>query len=191
MRVVGVDPGYRNIGLAIRGTVAGNPEDMEVLSVLIKNEAFDDVSGLRDVYRGFRQYLEQTGPDIMALEGMAFGRFGNSDSLMKLAEMTGVLKTVAGLLRIPVITIAPQQWKSITVGKALKGKAKGTKAEKNEYLAVIKNYVGVTFPTTDQADAYLIMRALEMVITGEVKNGKIEEQMARHGIQKEFPMFNN
>lgn len=170
MRVIGIDPGFRKIGIATRDVSNG------LATGVIANNCGDYSIGIRQAAETLSEWLSDYRPNLAAIEGMAFGKFGVSDSIMKLAEMTGAIKFVIATYELPLVIIPTGQWRSVT-GKQLWRLPKATQKDRQHYLDIVQVMHGLSFSSTDEADAYMIMRAIELVDKGQEKNKSIEEKL--------------
>lgn len=105
------------------------------------------------------------GAVVGVVEGMAISR-AHSSSFSALAEVSGLVKLAFWEHMIPHV-VAPQSWwKSVAVGKRLRGKRKGSAAEREEYLKVVRSALGEEISNVDAADAYMMAVAVDRAISG-------------------------
>lgn len=141
MRILGIDPGYDRIGIAII-------ED----KILLHSECFvtsrDDNfhTRLKEIGKKIHEIIKKYSPDIMAIESLFITK--NQKTAMKVAESRGVISYEASLLNIPIHEYSPPQIKVAVTGHGgsdksqiikmipLLIKTKNKKAQDDEYDAI-------------------------------------------------------
>ncbi len=109
MKILGIDPGYDRIGIAI---VDGKE--------LIHSECFvtspkDDFhTRLREIGQRINQVINQYTPEVMALESLFITK--NQKTAMKVAEARGVIAYEASMRNIPIDEYSPPQIKVAVTG---------------------------------------------------------------------------
>jgi crossover junction endodeoxyribonuclease RuvC len=109
MKILGIDPGYDRVGIAI-------VED----KVLLHSECFEtnpkDEFHVRLKALGLRmkEVIKQYEPDVMALETLFITK--NQKTAMRVAEARGVISYEACLLDIPIHEYSPPQIKVAVTG---------------------------------------------------------------------------
>ncbi len=139
MRILGIDPGYDRIGIAVI-------EDR----ILLYSECFftsrdDDFhKRLRDIGQKVNKIIKEYSPDVMAIESLFITK--NQKTAMKVAEARGVISYEASLKGIPIYS--PPQIKVAVTGHGgsdktqiikmipLLIKIKNKKAQDDEYDAI-------------------------------------------------------
>lgn len=119
MRVLGIDPGYDRLGLAVLSGDASK-------QVYEHSECFTPEKGAfegRLVAAGqhFKELLERFSPDAVALETLFVTK--NQKTAMHVAELRGVLLYEARLKKIPVFEYGPSQVKMSVTGYGKSDKA--------------------------------------------------------------------
>lgn len=120
MRVLGIDPGYDRLGIAV---VDGDRNTQ----TLVHSECFEtnkkDPFGVRlhDAISHTHVVLKKYAPDIVALETLFFSN--NQKTAMHVAEVRGALLFIAHESGCIVREFAPQQIKSAVSGSGRGGKA--------------------------------------------------------------------
>jgi crossover junction endodeoxyribonuclease RuvC len=119
LRVLGVDPGYDRLGLAL---LVGNHSKQ----VYEYSECFTPAKGAFDdrlvaVGAHFGKMVEQYSPDAVALETLFITK--NQKTAMHVAELRGVLIYEARRRGIPVVEYGPGQVKAAVTGYGKSDKA--------------------------------------------------------------------
>lgn len=119
MKVLGIDPGYDRLGIAV---LEGNRDRHTVLhSECFETSRDDDFQNrLHQALVHVRDIITTFAPDEVALETLFFSK--NQKTAMHVAEMRGGLLFVAKDSGCTVSEYAPQQIKS-----AISGSGRGTK----------------------------------------------------------------
>lgn len=129
MRVLGIDPGYDRLGIAV---LDGDRNTQ----TLIHSECFETdkksefVERLHAGTSRVGEIIKKFSPDIVALETLFFSN--NQKTAMHVAEMRGALLFTAHNTGCAVVEFAPQQVKS-----AVAGSGRGAKADVASMLALL------------------------------------------------------
>lgn len=113
MRVLGVDPGYDRLGVAVLEKKDG--EDVLVHSNCIttnKTSSFED--RLFELGEALTKLLSTYTPECVALETLYFNK--NQKTAMAVAEMRGIVQFLARTHRCSVYEYTPQQIKVAVTG---------------------------------------------------------------------------
>lgn len=109
MRIIGIDPGYDRVGIAIIHD-----------GILIHSECFstspkDDFhKRLKEVGQRVRTVIEEFSPEVMSIESLFITK--NQKTAMKVAEARGVIAYEASLRDIPIHEYSPPQIKVAVTG---------------------------------------------------------------------------
>src|SRR5690349_24634614 len=109
MKILGIDPGYDRVGIAIIEN-----------GVLIYSECFDTSSKdkfhirLKQIGQKINTVIKEFSPDVMALESLFITK--NQKTAMKVAEARGVISYEACLQNIPIHEYSPPQIKVAVTG---------------------------------------------------------------------------
>jgi crossover junction endodeoxyribonuclease RuvC len=109
MKILGVDPGYDRIGVAIID------EDTILFSdcfVTNKNSLFED--RLYEIIKKFNDLLEKYEPELVALEKLFFNT--NQKTAMRVAEVRGALISSIKARGLPLEEYTPPQIKIAVTG---------------------------------------------------------------------------
>lgn len=112
MRVLGIDPGFDRMGLAI---VEGNPSRPTLVwSDCVTPPKGDKEMRLSVISNSVREAIETYKPDVCSIEKLFFSV--NKKTALGVAEARGAILSVIGELQIPVQEYAPSQIKLAVTG---------------------------------------------------------------------------
>ncbi len=109
MKILGIDPGYDRVGIAIIEN-----------SILIHSECFDTSAKdkfhtrLKKIGQKINKIIKKFSPDAMAIESLFITK--NQKTAMKVAEARGVISYEACLKDIPIYEYSPPQIKVAVTG---------------------------------------------------------------------------
>ncbi|MBW4552816.1 MAG: crossover junction endodeoxyribonuclease RuvC [Aphanocapsa sp. GSE-SYN-MK-11-07L] len=118
-RILGLDPGLASLGFgSIRVASKGEVTllDFGIIQTLPKTEIGDR---LQTIYDDLHIVLEQTQPDLVAIEKFFFYRMGNT---ILVAQARGVVLLVLAQHRLPIQEFTPAQVKQALTGYGNAGK---------------------------------------------------------------------
>jgi len=109
MKILGIDPGYDRIGIAV---IEGkNLLHSECFLTSRKDEYH---VRLKEIGQRLSEIISEFSPDIMALESLFITK--NQKTAMKVAEARGVISYEASLKNIPIKEYSPPQIKVAVTG---------------------------------------------------------------------------
>lgn len=112
MRVLGIDPGYDRLGLAV---VEGDPSKPSLVwSTCVTPPKGTQAERLAAVHAAVAEAVASYAPDRMAIETLFFS--SNRTSALAVAEARGVVLSVAGSADLPVEEFGPGQVKLAVTG---------------------------------------------------------------------------
>ncbi len=112
MRILGIDPGYDRLGVAV---VEGDPSRPTlVTSTCVIPEKGAKEKRLAEVSQAISESIARYAPDAIAIETLFFN--ANVKTALGVAEARGAILAVAGLAALPVIECSPQQVKIAIAG---------------------------------------------------------------------------
>jgi crossover junction endodeoxyribonuclease RuvC len=118
-RVLGIDPGFDRLGLAVLEGDASNPTHVWSDCVIPpKGEKEERLAAVQDAVT---QTIAEYGPDALAIETLFFST--NRKTAFGVAEARGAVLAAAGAAGIPVQEYAPQQVKLAVTGYGASDKA--------------------------------------------------------------------
>jgi crossover junction endodeoxyribonuclease RuvC len=146
MRILGIDPGSLTTGY---GLVEKRRNDLVCLSHgEIKTMVRETSSSfLVNIYERLKMVIEESNPDVMAVEEVFYGK--NVKSLIKQGQARGVAILAGSHRGIPVFEYSPLEVKKAVVGYG--------RAEKSQVQAMIKAILQLKeTPGADAADALAV-----------------------------------
>jgi crossover junction endodeoxyribonuclease RuvC len=112
MRIIGIDPGYDRLGIAV---VEGDPSrPVHVWSDCVTPEKGAPEARLAAVSAAVTDAIRRYAPDALGIETLFFST--NVKTALKVAEARGVVLATAGALSLPVIECSPQAVKIAVTG---------------------------------------------------------------------------
>jgi crossover junction endodeoxyribonuclease RuvC len=135
-KVLAADPGYGRLGLAVleRAPVgaAGGTRERVLLSVCVETEkSLSLPERIALLEKEVSSLLETYAPDAVAFEKIFFNQ--NTSTALGVAEVRGMLQTLAGQRGLPVFQYSPQDVKIAVTGYG--------KAEKKAVAAMVERLV--------------------------------------------------
>lgn len=117
MKVLGIDPGTAAVGFGvIEGTARlGRPARLVECGVVRMRPADDLPRRLAAIHAGIGELILRHRPDVLAVEGVFFGR--NVRTTVVLGHARGVILLAAEEAGIPVSEYAPRLVKKTVVGR--------------------------------------------------------------------------
>src|SRR4051794_7647509 len=120
MRVLGVDPGLTRCGLGVVDGAAGRRVTLVAVHVIRTPADADLAHRLLGISEAIEGWLEQTHPDVVAVERV-FSQ-NNVTTVMGTAQAAGVAILAAARLGIPVALHTPSEVKAAVTGSGRAGK---------------------------------------------------------------------
>lgn len=112
MRVLGIDPGFDRLGLAV---IEGDPSKPTLVwSTCVETKKGEAAGRLAEVFRAVSDAVEAHKPDGAAIETLFFST--NRKTAMAVAESRGVVLAALGSKMVPVFEYSPQQVKMAVTG---------------------------------------------------------------------------
>lgn len=148
MRVLGIDPGYDRLGLALIEQAHGEREKVIFSTCLTAPRTLDFNERLWLLVNKVEDIIKRRRPDILTLEKIFLST--NHKTAIAVAEVRGAILYLARKFNVPVINLTPLEVK-ITItgyGQASKDQVK----RMLERLLIIKQPLG----SDDEADALAI-----------------------------------
>lgn len=113
MRIIGIDPGFGRLGVAV---IEGTTRTPRVLMYDCIETSPRHTFGKRllVLHQAITRIIDEFKPERMGLEQLFF--FKNQKTVMDVAHVRGMLLTLAGTRRIPCVEFTPLQVKQTLVG---------------------------------------------------------------------------
>lgn len=121
MRILGVDPGLRTIGLGLVETSSkGELRALDWLTIETRPQT-SPAERLAEIARDLETYLEEKRPDRAVVEKLFFAT--NEQTAIEVAQGRGALLSSLGKAGIPVLEPTPMQLKATITGDGRADKA--------------------------------------------------------------------
>jgi len=148
MRVLGIDPGYDRLGLAVIEKTARGPEKIILSTCLLTSRRLSFEERLYDLAGKIESVIKKRRPDFLALEKIFFT--ANHKTAIAVAEMRGAIIYLAQKFKLPVINLTPLEVKSAVAGYG--------GADKKQIKQMVKKLLNCDgeFEFDDEADALAI-----------------------------------
>ncbi len=139
MRVLGIDPGYDRLGIAV---VEGQRErPILIFSTCIETSKTQKFSErLHEVVVALRKVIEKDAPDQVAIEEIFFSK--NQKTAMLIAHVRGAILYLLEELRVPFTEYNPSAIKIAITGEG--------RAEKRQVIDMLQKLIAI--PDTDILD---------------------------------------
>jgi crossover junction endodeoxyribonuclease RuvC len=119
MRVLGIDPGFDRLGMAV---LEGDPSRPTLVwSECLLPERGEPQARLAAVYAETSRVLQEYAPDVLALETLFFST--NKKTALQVAEARGAILSAAGAAKMPVREFSPGTVKLAVTGHGSSDKA--------------------------------------------------------------------
>ncbi len=147
IRVLGIDPGYDRLGVAVVEKTSG--QEQVLFSTCLTS---DKKAALPERYLSLGQELEQIikreQPDTLAIEKLFFTT--NQKTASQISEIRGLIIYLAAQARLNIVEYTPLQIKSTITGYG--------KADKNQVIEMVKRLVKLddTKRLDDEYDAIAV-----------------------------------
>lgn len=120
MRILGIDPGYERMGVAVIEKERGRAERLLWSDCLRTSARLDFLERLHSLGAEIESAITRWKPDAMALETLFFAK--NQKTASAVAEVRGMLLYIAGCHGLAVHQFTPLQVKVATTGYGKAGK---------------------------------------------------------------------
>lgn len=116
MRVLGIDPGYERLGVAIIDKQAPTERKPHLIfSTCIQTSAKDKhPKRLADIYTAVEAIIKEYSPTHLGIETLFFSK--NVKTAIKVAESRGIILALAHLHNLKIVELSPQAIKIAVTG---------------------------------------------------------------------------
>ena len=121
MRIIGIDPGYERLGIAVVKTKDGSRDELLYSTCLITSKTLPFQERLKLLANGLEKALAEYQPDTLAIEELFFS--GNQKTAMKVSEIRGMILYLGTRAGINIINLTPLQVKISITGYGRASKA--------------------------------------------------------------------
>lgn len=120
MMVIGIDPGYDRLGIAVVVKTATGRDELKFSTCVVTDRHASFSDRLLVVAAAVEAVLEAWPAEAIALEEVFFSQ--NKNTALKVAEVRGVINYLAGKHKRPVYHYSPQAVKLAVAGSGNAGK---------------------------------------------------------------------
>jgi crossover junction endodeoxyribonuclease RuvC len=149
MRILGIDPGYERLGIAVLEKNKGDKREKVVFSECFKTSAKLEFSERLLLLGGeVRKVIKKHKPEVMSIETLF--ATNNQKTVMRVAEARGAVIYEAAQAGLKIFEATPLQIKVATTGYG--------RADKNQIIKMVKMLVDVdsSKKSDDELDAIAI-----------------------------------
>jgi len=114
MRVLGIDPGYDRMGVAIIEKIAGSKEKLIFSDCLTTNKKESFADRLFYLGQSVEKLITETKPEVMALEKVYVNN--NQKTASAISEVRGMLIYLAGIHKLKIFEYTPIEIKVTVTG---------------------------------------------------------------------------
>jgi crossover junction endodeoxyribonuclease RuvC len=114
MRIIGIDPGYDRLGLAIVERLPGEKEKLIYSECFTTDSKQEIYNRLLNIGLKVRSIIEEYKPQALAIETLFITK--NQKTAMRVSEARGIISYEALLAQIPVYEYTPLQIKMAITG---------------------------------------------------------------------------
>jgi crossover junction endodeoxyribonuclease RuvC len=145
MRILGIDPGTGILGFGVIDSKKGQPIKMIDAGVVSSPAHTPLPDRLLDIYESIGKVIEDTRPEVMAIEKLFFTR--NITTAISVAEARGVVELIAKKNGLEIVEYTPLQIKQTLTGYG--------RAEKKQMQEMVRRELNLVNPPKpdDCADA--------------------------------------
>ncbi len=133
-RVLGIDPGYERVGVAIVEKDVRGKEILIYSDCIRTDKKFSHPERLKIIAKNLEDQIKKYRPNILAVETLFFE--SNQKTAMRVAEARGVILVTGTLLGLTVREFTPLQIKVAVTGDG--------RADKKQMIAMIPRLIGVS-----------------------------------------------
>lgn len=148
MIVLGVDPGTATTGYGVVARSGEGAVSLLECGVIRTDAGAELPVRLKEIYQGIAEVLDRHTPDLMAVEGVFYGK--NVRTTVVLGHARGAILLAASLRELPVTEYSPAEVKSAIVGTG--------RATKEQVQYMVQRLLRLKTPPrpTDAADGVAV-----------------------------------
>ena len=149
MRILGIDPGFERLGVAVLEKNKGDKKERVIFSECFKTSAKLEFSErLKLIGEEIRNVIKKYKPEVLSIETLFLTT--NHKTVMHVAEARGVVIYEAAKAGLKIFEASPPQIKIATTGYG--------KADKNQIIKMVKILVDIdnSKKSDDELDAIAI-----------------------------------
>lgn len=149
MRILGIDPGFERLGIAVLEKIKSDKKERVVFSECFKTSAkLDFFERLHLIGEEVRKIIKKYNPEVLSIETLFLNT--NQKTVMRVAEARGVVVYEAARAGLQIFEASPPQIKIATTGYG--------RADKTQIMKMVKILVEIDKLKTsdDELDAIAI-----------------------------------
>ena len=149
MRILGIDPGFERLGIAVLEKTRGDKKERVVFSECFKTSSkLDFAERLKLLGEEVKRVIKKYKPEILAIETLFLNT--NQKTVMRVAEVRGVVIYESIQAGMKILEVSPPQIKMATTGYG--------RADKEQIMKMVRILVEIDKSKTsdDELDAIAI-----------------------------------
>ena len=149
MRILGIDPGFERLGIAVLEKTKGDKKERVVFSECFKTSSkLDFAERLKLLGEEVKRVIKKYKPEILAIETLFLNT--NQKTVMRVAEVRGVVIYESIKAGMKILEVSPPQIKMATTGYG--------RADKEQIMKMVRILVEIDKSKTsdDELDAIAI-----------------------------------
>lgn len=159
MIILGIDPGFERLGVAVLEKNKGDKKEKIIFSECFKTSAKLEFSErLFLIGEEIKRVIKKFKPEVLAIETLFFNT--NQKTVMRVAEARGVIIYEASLAGLKIFEASPPQIKIATTGYG--------KANKEQVIKMVKILIDID-PTRKESDDELDAIAMALTAFAHLK----------------------
>src|SRR3990167_8834274 len=149
MRILGIDPGFERLGIAVLEKTRGDKKERVVFSECFKTSSkLDFAERLKLLGEEVKRVIKKYKPEVLAIETLFLNT--NQKTVMRVAEVRGVVIYESIKAGMKILEVSPPQIKMATTGYG--------RADKEQIMKMVRILVEIDKSKTsdDELDAIAI-----------------------------------
>ena len=149
MRILGIDPGFERLGIAVLEKTRGDKKERVVFSECFKTSSkLDFAERLKLLGEEVKRVIKKYKPEVLAIETLFLNT--NQKTVMRVAEVRGVVIYESIQAGMKILEVSPPQIKMATTGYG--------RADKEQIMKMVRILVEIDKSKTsdDELDAIAI-----------------------------------
>lgn len=160
MRILGIDPGYERLGIAVIEKNKGDKKEKVIFSECFKTSSkLDFTERLLLIGEEVSSVIKKYKPKVLSIETLFLTT--NQKTVMKVAEARGVIMYIAKKNDLKIFEATPLQIKVATTGYG--------KADKGQIIKMVQMLVDID--NSKKSDDELDAIAIALTAFANIKNG--------------------
>lgn len=156
MKILGIDPGYGRLGLAVIDAEKGRKETLVYSECFETDKKLTQAERLNLVSEKIKSVIEKYSPEIAGIETLMFS--ANKKTALSVAEVRGVILELLSSLKIPFKEYNPGSIKVAVTGHGA--------SDKKQVRKMVEVIIGKKFAGAKDDECDAIAVALTLAATG-------------------------